>query len=375
MSRRSPSPLIKVSVSIASNGIPNHQPGRFPNRNNPNTISAQSYTFRVPVKPEVAAQPTGSRHAFFGVAVNGVPFEPGTAEFWNYDPSTGWVYEAMSGKINLGLDDSNAHVQPTGAYRYHGLPKGLIAGLGGDGEVMRLVGYAAGGFPIYTSYAHSDPMNAASPLKVMRSSYQSESWQPSERVRRASTPMAPSPPTMNTSPAAVIWTSAMAEWASLPSILKAPSTTASRPSFPSSRVSGKARRTTALARGGGGPPSGGRGGPPGAGPQGRGRRPGGGPPGGMRGGSPPNPFEAPPFPPRSSLPDETGTPCAFGAAHALSCFFTAGFLVGRCSGSGTDHAQASRPEGVPEKVTLEPETAVKGERMACCASATSAIQC
>jgi len=37
---------------------------------------------------------------------------------------------------------------------------------------MRLIGYAADGFPIYTAYDHTDPKDAASPLRVMRSSYQ-----------------------------------------------------------------------------------------------------------------------------------------------------------------------------------------------------------
>ena len=40
----------------------------------------------------------------FGVAINGVPFDPGAAEWWNNDPASGWQYEALSGKINLGMD-------------------------------------------------------------------------------------------------------------------------------------------------------------------------------------------------------------------------------------------------------------------------------
>jgi hypothetical protein len=63
-------------------------------------------------------------------------------------------------------------VQPTGAYHYHGLPMGLMAKLGADGKKMLLVGYAADGFPIYTSYAHSIAGNATTPLKKMRSSWQ-----------------------------------------------------------------------------------------------------------------------------------------------------------------------------------------------------------
>src|SRR5258706_2942971 len=156
---------------IQGNGLPDHMPGQFPRPGNPNTISAQNYNFRVPLKPQVAAQPTSSAHWSFGVALNGVPFEPGTAEFWNNERGSAWVYEAKSGFVNLGLDQNNAHVQPTGAYHYHGLPAGLIARLGGDGKTMLRVGWAADGFPIYTDYGHSDPRDTNSPLKKMHSSY------------------------------------------------------------------------------------------------------------------------------------------------------------------------------------------------------------
>lgn len=155
---------------VAANGLPNHTTGQFPGPRNPNRISAQSYSFHVPTSPKAAAQPVSSRGAWFGVALNGVPFEPGTAEFWHNQPE--WVYEAKAGFIDLGLDQNNAHVQPTGAYHYHGLPTGLMNGLGGDGNKMLLVGWAADGFPMYTSFAHSVAANASSPLKKMRSSWQ-----------------------------------------------------------------------------------------------------------------------------------------------------------------------------------------------------------
>lgn len=167
----------QVAISIENgyrvfraNGLPDHTPGQFPNRGNPNSISAQSYTFRVTLKPQTNATPRDGRGAWFGVALNGVPFEPGTGEFWNGQRE--WNYEAKSGFINLGLDQNNAHVQPTGAYHYHGLPIGLMAKLGGEGKKMLLVGYAADGFPIYTSYAYSAATNAASALKKLRSSWQ-----------------------------------------------------------------------------------------------------------------------------------------------------------------------------------------------------------
>jgi len=153
---------------IEANGIPNHAPGEFPRRGNPNSIAPQNHNFKVPARPQVATQPTDANRGWFGVALNGVPFEAGTAEFWSRD----WKYEAIGGSINLGLDEHRAHVQPTGAYHYHGLPAGLIASLGGDGKKMLQIGWAADGFPIYTSYAPTDAKDLKSALKKMRSSYQ-----------------------------------------------------------------------------------------------------------------------------------------------------------------------------------------------------------
>ena len=155
---------------IRGNGVPNHETGQFPGRGNPNRITAQSHVFRVTTSPRTNEVTRDARGAWFGVALNGVPFEPGTAEFWNGQPE--WVMEAKSGFIDLGIDGSNAHVQPTGAYHYHGLPTGLIKKLGGEGTKMVLVGYAADGFPIYTSWGCSVATNAVSPLKQMRSSWQ-----------------------------------------------------------------------------------------------------------------------------------------------------------------------------------------------------------
>ncbi|MEN3939748.1 YHYH protein [Prosthecobacter sp. SYSU 5D2] len=157
---------------LTSNGIANHPTGAFPNANNPNTVSPQAYEFRMTLKPKAAPKPTPSERAFFGVAVNGVPFEPGTAEFWKRDPRSGWVAEAKSGQVNLGLDEHDAHVQPNGAYHYHGLPTGLIQSLNGaKPDQMLLLGWAADGFPIYAARGHQAPMDATSPLVPMRSSY------------------------------------------------------------------------------------------------------------------------------------------------------------------------------------------------------------
>ncbi len=156
---------------ITSNGWPDHPPGAFPRRGNPNALTAQSYTLRVPVKPRMSETPERRGGWWWGVALNGVPFEPGTAETWNNDRQSGWRYEAATGFLNLGLDEHNAHVQPTGAYHYHALPIGLIERLGGDGKKMLQVGWAADGFPIYTSRAHSEAKDPKSPLRKMKPSH------------------------------------------------------------------------------------------------------------------------------------------------------------------------------------------------------------
>jgi hypothetical protein len=153
---------------VRANGIPDHTPGAFPNPHNPNRISPQTHLVRVPVNPKAGSRPTSSNGAWFGIALNGVPFEPGTAEFWSRD----WKYEAMGGTMNLGLDDNLAHVQPTGAYHYHGLPHSLIANRGGDQSGMLQIGWAADGFPIYTNVGYTDPKDAKSGRKTVHASYQ-----------------------------------------------------------------------------------------------------------------------------------------------------------------------------------------------------------
>jgi hypothetical protein len=156
---------------IKSNGWPDHAPGAFPRRGNPNAATEQSYSFRVPLKPRMSETLERRGGWWWGVALNGVPFEPGTAETWNNDRQSGWRYEAATGFLNLGLDEHNAHVQPTGAYHYHALPVGLVERLGGDGKKMLQVGWAADGFPVYTSWACSEARNAKSALRKMKPSH------------------------------------------------------------------------------------------------------------------------------------------------------------------------------------------------------------
>ncbi|MBU3664895.1 MAG: YHYH protein [Chthoniobacterales bacterium] len=134
---------------VRANGLPNHATGDFPNPGNPNSIRAQNYLFRMPAHPATNAVFTPVERQPIGVAVNGVVFDPGTAEYWKKDPSSGWRMEGIvNGRGTLGMDRNMAHVQPNGAYHYHGVPTGLVEKLPGDER--KLIGYAADGFPIYT---------------------------------------------------------------------------------------------------------------------------------------------------------------------------------------------------------------------------------
>lgn len=186
-SERPPAPpQIAISASgtersVRSNAIPDHSVGPFPTSGNPNSIAEQRYAFQLPVRPQPAPQITWLHHPAgtqgapnqpFGIALNGVLFDPGTAEFWQGDRELGWNYEALGGAVPLGLDEHHAHVQPNGAYHYHGLPKPVMDQLAlAPDQHSPLVGWAADGFPIYALRGHADPQNAASPMKTLRSSY------------------------------------------------------------------------------------------------------------------------------------------------------------------------------------------------------------
>ncbi len=133
---------------VKGNGLANHATGTFPNRANPNAISEQEVEFRMTLNPSHDGSATWARLP--GVAVNGVKFEPETAERYQ---NTDWKYEAIqAGVPSLGLDSSYAHVQPDGTYHYHAVPTGLVEKLAAQTSTdTLLVGYAADGYKMYYS--------------------------------------------------------------------------------------------------------------------------------------------------------------------------------------------------------------------------------
>jgi hypothetical protein len=159
---------------VDSNGLPGHATGDFPNAHDPVAIRAQRHHFEMPARPAEAAATTPLNMWFFGVAVNGVPFDP-SGPFWGGDMRGGWQFEVMcpANAVALGLDVNRAHVQGRGIYHYHGLPTGLLWQVRGrdPGRPMDLLGFAADGFPIYGPEGPSSAEDLKSPARRLRPSY------------------------------------------------------------------------------------------------------------------------------------------------------------------------------------------------------------
>ncbi|MCH2077472.1 MAG: YHYH protein [Rhodobacteraceae bacterium] len=87
------------------------------------------------------------------VSLAGIPFRPGTAEYYgpsgrngfSRDRSSGWRVEGMGGLLRM--DPQNAHVDERGMYHYHAVPSAL-AEQGG----ATLTRYTADGFEIHYAY-------------------------------------------------------------------------------------------------------------------------------------------------------------------------------------------------------------------------------
>ena len=165
---------------LSANGLPDHEVGVFPNPGNPNKIEAHQVVAKFTLAPSLTDRATqlGGPAGMIGMVLNGVKIDAGTnggcsdkGECSEGRPMGQWRIEALGqSSFDFGTDSNNAHVQPGGAYHYHGMPEGFVA-LQGKGKAMTLIGWAADGFPIYARYGHSVANDAASPIAVMKGSY------------------------------------------------------------------------------------------------------------------------------------------------------------------------------------------------------------
>jgi hypothetical protein len=114
--------------TIITNSLPSHPTGIFPNQWNPNTIKAIDKTYSMtltPVKNSSSIKWAQSQMPW--VWIDGVFFEPQTAEKVTCTDWQSFSIEAIQPKVDLWLDDQNAHVQPDGSYHYHGIAPGLVS--------------------------------------------------------------------------------------------------------------------------------------------------------------------------------------------------------------------------------------------------------
>ncbi len=103
-------------------------------RQNPNTISEFSLTFKIPMNPAVDAAHSATPLGPIGVSLNGVAF-------YNQYAAGG---TPLTNEVN-GFDQYSGHPQNQGQYHYHVEPTYLTAAKGKDA----LLGFLLDGFPVY----------------------------------------------------------------------------------------------------------------------------------------------------------------------------------------------------------------------------------
>lgn len=140
-------------ITIKTNGLPDHKSIYYPTSNslyenftgttfggntfhkNPNTISSQSYTFKIPASPQSATNHSATPLGPIGVSLNGVPF------FNQYaGPNQPLTNEVVS------FDQYWGHPQQTGQYHYHVEPLYLTTV---KASKSSLLGFLLDGFPVY----------------------------------------------------------------------------------------------------------------------------------------------------------------------------------------------------------------------------------
>jgi hypothetical protein len=140
-------------ITVKSNGVPDHVSPYYANTNylyqtyagttplgytfvkNPNTIAAQTFTFKIPLNPTVATNHATTPLGPIGVALNGVPL---------YNQYAG-PNQPLTNEI-ASFDKYNGHPQATGQYHYHVEPLYLT---NVTASKTGLLGFLLDGFPVY----------------------------------------------------------------------------------------------------------------------------------------------------------------------------------------------------------------------------------
>jgi hypothetical protein len=128
---------------VLSNGIPDHGTGTFPmtidtnhdgRPDNPNSITAQNYQFKIPLLPKKAVKTTDLPMGPIAVTLDGVVF---------FNPLNAEGQDAVKVEV---FDSCQGHPEMQGRYHYHQLSHCLDIDNAGHSHI---VGYAFDGFAIY----------------------------------------------------------------------------------------------------------------------------------------------------------------------------------------------------------------------------------
>ncbi len=140
-------------ITIKTNGLPDHTSVYYATNNtlyenfsgatyanytfskNPNVISSQTLTFKIPLNPAVASNHAATPMGPIGVSINGIPF-------FNQYAAGG---NPVSNEI-AGFDQWWGHPQQSGQYHYHVEPKYLTTV---KASKSALLGFLLDGFPVY----------------------------------------------------------------------------------------------------------------------------------------------------------------------------------------------------------------------------------
>ncbi|MSR66714.1 MAG: YHYH protein [Pedosphaera sp.] len=126
---------------VQSDGIPKHPTGTFPNRDNPNRIQTQNYSFKIPLQPKRADSPGKLPFGPIGVAINGIPF---------YNPYNSQGRDAVMGPDAEIFDSCCGHPDQLGRYHYHKYPACVKSPFKDDGTGHSpVIGFAFDGFALY----------------------------------------------------------------------------------------------------------------------------------------------------------------------------------------------------------------------------------
>ncbi|MCB0431440.1 MAG: YHYH protein [Flavobacteriales bacterium] len=112
---------------------------------NPNRISEQNMTYKIPRNPAVNANHEATPLGAMGVALNGVAF---------YNQYAGPNNQQLTSEIN-SFDQYDGHPQQQGQYHYHVEPYYLTANSGEDA----LLGFLLDGFPVYGPKENGQTVN------------------------------------------------------------------------------------------------------------------------------------------------------------------------------------------------------------------------